>query len=266
MKTLFGILLFTLFFFSSFTNEDAPFIFKKALPIKASHFTIDKFGNIYTANDKILQKFDSAFKLLYTYSDLNTGKLQLIDASNPLKLLLFYPEFASVSILDSRLSLQVEIDLRSINILQPTAICYSYNENIWVFDMQDFQLRRIDKRLKINNESGNLTQILGYSPHPDFMLEANNWLYVNNPESGILVFDIYGNYYKTIPIKDLHAFQIYNDQIFYTQEKHIGIYNLKKLFDREIQVPPNNDGFNSAFIDKNFLYILKEDSIKIYSY
>ena len=212
MKTIIGICFFTLFIFSSFTDEDPPFILKKTFSIKASHFTIDKFSNIYIANDKTLQKYDSAFKLLYSYSDLNTGKLQLIDAGNPLKLLLFYPEFASISILDSRLSLQVEIDLRSIHILQPTAICNSYNENIWVFDLQDFQLRRIDKRLIINNESGNLTHILGYSPHPDFMMESNNWLYVNNPESGILVFDIYGNYYKTIPIKDVHSFQIFEDQ------------------------------------------------------
>ena len=260
---LFPFICFLLF---ASMATDRPFTLKKSFPIQTTHFTVDKFGNIYTASDKLLQKYDSAFHLLYSYSNLNTGKLQSIDAENPLKLLLFYPDFAKITILDSRLSVQAEIDLRALQMLQPTAVCSSYNENLWIFDLQDFQLRRIDKNLSINNESGNLIQILGYTPHPNFMLESNNWLYVNNPKTGILVFDIYGTYYKTIPIEHIQSFRIFKDQLTYLKNNEIGIYHLKKFTESKFPIPSGNQDILSAIIGEKDLYILTKDSVKIYSY
>ena len=89
------------------------------------------------------------------------GKLYNIDVTNPLKPLLFYKDFSNVVVLDRFLANRTSLNLRQFNILQPSAIGLSYDNNIWVFDVFDSKLKKIDEAGNIcPNRSG---QILGAS-------------------------------------------------------------------------------------------------------
>jgi hypothetical protein len=102
MKQLLKILLFFLPVFTGswcYAQKDTSFILNKTIPGDFSYFTVDNLENVYLVNNnsnqlkKITGEGDSAgvFNNVRKY-----GKLFSIDATNPLKLLLFYKNFATL--------------------------------------------------------------------------------------------------------------------------------------------------------------------------
>jgi hypothetical protein len=150
--------------------------------------------------------------------------------------------------------------------VQPTLIFNSNNEGYWIFDLQDFQLKKIDLNLQVKFESGNISQATGDSIIlPDFLLEADNSVYLNNPSSGILVFDLYGTYYKTIPIRNLESFQVIGDELLYVANNKLISFHLKKLEEKEILLPPH-DPLIQARIEPKELFLLTTASLNFYSF
>ena len=128
-------------------------------------------------------QFDPKGKPLANYSETNLGSLQNVDAGNPMKILLFYPDFAQLIILDSKLSPQSTINLRTLTINQPIVACNSKEDGYWVYDREDDQLKKIDLSLQIVQQSGNITQQVGYQIQPTSMTEENGLVYINNPSN-----------------------------------------------------------------------------------
>ena len=261
MKYLFSI--FLIITLSSFQPEDYELV--RSIPFSGAVFTTDNLGNAYVIAENQLLQFDPKGRPKANYSENNIGALRSVDASNPLKILLFYSDFAQIQILDSKLSLQSTIDLRPMGFIQPTLICNSNNEGYWIYDAQDFQLKKIDLNLQVNVESGNITQAIGYNVDPNFLVEANNYVYLNDPASGILVFDLYGTYYKTIPFKHLSAFQIIADELLYANQNKLISFNLKKLEEKEILLPAHDSLVNSR-IERKELFLLTSASLNFYSF
>jgi hypothetical protein len=261
MKSILSIL--SLIFLSSFHPGDYTFL--KSIPFANAAFTTDHLGNAYVIAENQLFRFDSNGKPEATYSENNLGALRFVDASNPMKILLFYPDFMQINILNSRLALQSTISLRPIGINQPGLICNSGIDGYWVFDRQDFQLKKIDLNLQVKFESGNISQNLGYDIQPNFLVEADNYIYLNNPATGILVFDLYGTYYKTIPVKDLFSFQVIADELLYVSKNKLISFHLKRLEEKEILLPPH-DSLVSARIEPKELFLLTTASLNFYSF
>ena len=71
----------------------------KKLPLKGATFTTDQFGNYYDVNDVEIKKFNLKGELQYTYSNNLLGKISNIDASNPLKIIVYFRDFTKILIL-----------------------------------------------------------------------------------------------------------------------------------------------------------------------
>ena len=70
-----------------------------------------------------------------------------------------------------------------------TLACSSFNNGFWVYSPVNFELRRLDEILTQTVQTFNLNQITGIDIHPNFMVEHQNWMYLNNPTSkdGLLI-------------------------------------------------------------------------------
>lgn len=257
----------------------------KTVEIRANTMTTDNLKNCYVINTtNELTKISSEGLLLNTHSGATYGKLTHVDVSNPLELLLLYPNFSYIIVLDKTLSFIREIDLKSVGINRVAAICASGDHNIWVFDEQAYQIVKIDNTTRksfayenIDNigeeeirsnvilRSDDLSQLIDQSLRPNFMLEQGKWLYVNDPQHGILVFDIYANYFKIIPIKGLTDFQIRHDLIYYYNDGKFQTYNLKTFETQDIALPQSED-LKMVRIEKNRLYLLGKNQLDFYKY
>src|SRR6185369_10870929 len=67
---------------------------------KANSMAVDNFGSFYTASDHAVLKFSSDGKFQNRYEEFKYGKIGMIDVSNPMKMLVFYPDFMTVVTLD----------------------------------------------------------------------------------------------------------------------------------------------------------------------
>ena len=147
---------------------------------------------------------------------------------------------------------------------QPVLACRAYNTGVWMFDQLLYKLYRLTLSLVEVQSTGNLTQILGYKLQPNFMMEYNNTLYVNNPKTGILVFDQFGTYTKNIAIKNLERFQVTEKAIFYIENEQIKKYTFQNLEIESLPLPESS--IKSLSVDKNRLFIINGSDLKIYDY
>lgn len=230
-----------------------------------SFVTTDKLGNTFVIIGNQVLQFDPNGKPLTNFSKSNIGSLRSLDASNPMKIMLFYPDFAQLVILNSKLAEQATINLRTAEINQPIVACNSENGGFWIYDNDDDQLKKLDLNLQIIFQSGNLTQTLGYKVQPRFILESGGYVYMNDPENGILIFDLFGTYFKLLPFKGLKSFQVVDQNILFVKSNKLFRYDSKVAVEEEVLLPPHDSVLN-ARIEGQQLYLLTSDSLNFYSF
>jgi hypothetical protein len=96
----------------------------------------------------------------------------------------------------------------------------------------------------------------------NYMREYQNMLFVNDANSGILVFDNFGNYKKKLPFSGLSFFGFQDNELYYVSKSGIHFFNLYTLAARSVLLPGNTIPefvlvFNTriAIFSKNSLYI-----------
>lgn len=225
--------------FVSFRISD--FVLLTTIPGNYFFMTTDNLGNVYTVQGCEFKKYSPEGMLLKSFSDKSHGSIFFADVSDPMKILLFYHDFRKIIFLDNTLSQNGDvIELDKLELMQPLLTCSSYENGFWVFDQQDFQLIRFDKNLQRTNNSGNIVQLTGVDIRPNYLIEINNMVYLNNPETGILVFDKYGTYSKTLHFKNLSSFQIIDDNLVYATESQLIEYNFKTFAQKSSTLPEKN--------------------------
>lgn len=240
----------------------------KVIETKANYITSDYLGFVYLINDDQISKHDKSGVLIGSFSDKTLGSITLVDASNPLRILVFYKDFGKILFLDDVLGpIGSSISLEALALDLSTLCCTSNNDGIWFYDTQGFQLKRLDRNLQLTHASGYINQITGFDINPNFLVEYNSYVYLNNPETGILVFDMYGAYYKTVPLKGLERFQLSGDNIFYYQDSLLKSYNQKTFEEYDMQIPSDEVAPISVRYEKQsrLLGILKENKIELYN-
>lgn len=231
---------------------------------KAEYIAIDNLNNIYSVNQSELDKYDSEGKFQFRYSDKQLGNIGSLDVTYPLRPLLLYIDLNYTVLLDNTLSNnRGRTNLMDHDIGLATAACASVENHFWFFDMMNFSLIRTDDNFLPVRKTGNLSQLLGIELQPTFMVEFANKLYMNNPETGILVFDVFGTYIKTIPIKGLDHFQVFDNEIVYFEDAQLVRYNPMIFQSRIIEIPMSCE--MAYFNGKNRIILKQKDEIVVLS-
>ncbi|MEE4258101.1 MAG: hypothetical protein V2I47_13770 [Bacteroidales bacterium] len=240
----------------------------RAVNAKGDFIRSDELGNVFLVDDNQLIKYNSEGRKLHSYTNLYSGDITFVDTHDPFKILLYYRSFGQVEFLDHTLSLaSSSIDLNSLGLSLATLVCASYQGAFWVYDPMNFELVRISAGLEVSERTGNLVQVTGLSPEPNYLLERDNFLYLNDPETGIMMFDKYGTFYKTIPVKGLNSFQVFNNRIIYTEGEEIFIYDIKLNELSSASLPAGNKKSVSLCLslDPQMLFVLQEEKLIYYN-
>jgi len=232
---------------------------------KANVLTLDNFGNFYTVANNRIEKYSKEGKLLFPYEEFRYGKVGMIDATNPMKLIVYYPDFMTIVTLDRFLSPLNTYNLFSMGYQNVTAVASSADGRIWFYDNVDFKLKKIDEFGKVFRESQPLNIILSQTPNPNFIQERDNRVYVNDPELGILIFDLFGSYAKTIPIKGLKKFQVLQDQIVYFENNQLNAYQPLTFELKTLPLPDTTDLVH-VVIEKDVIGLLKKNKVEFFAY
>ncbi len=265
-KTKFVIVLMLLLTVYSLSSAVAQnFLFKSEVSTDATIATIDKFGNCYLASRNKLLKYSPSGEFLYPYEEFRYGAIGSVDVTNPLKIVVFFPDVMKAVTLDKFLSPLTVYDFLQLGYPTVSAVCGSTDGRIWYFDNIRMQLKKIDETGRVLREGQPLNAILAKTPVPNFLLEYDNMVYMNDSSQGIFVFDVFGSYKKTIPVKGLTKFQALAQTIIYSDKQNLNAYDMLSFGTRTLELPAHETDLLQAVIGKEVMLMLEPGTAKFYS-
>lgn len=223
-----------------------------------SFFTIDDLNQIYTLDvSNQLTKFNIDGESLFKYSNNEMGTPTIIDVANPLNILMFYPDYQIALTLTRTLSESAEYDLFGPETLEVTAACLSIENRLWVFDASNYRLKLIDVRGNSIEESDDLSLYFDAPPVITQMEAHQGYIYANVPDSGIVLFDNYGQFDKEIPISEIDHFQFFKTRLIYQKENELKELDLYTLKERTLNLPFKIEDGQYVKLKNNYIFRLK---------
>lgn len=268
MKQFFLNIFFLAFSYHLSAQSDTAFRFIKTIAGDITSFAVDDLDNIYLLNSKNqLKKLNANGDSVAIFNDVKRfGKASLIDVSNPLKVLLYYKDFATVIVLDRFLNLKNTIDLRKQNIFQVKTIGQSYDNKIWLYDDLENKLKKIDEDGKMLFETPDFRLLFDESLSPQSITDADQNIYIYDSAKAVYVFDYYGSLKNKILISGWHNFKVAGKYIFGSANNKLFRYDIKTFRIDEWKMPDELYRSQSFNFSVSRLYALKKDRIEIYSF
>lgn len=242
---------------NTLAQNDSLFVPGMSINGSFDYFTTDNLDNLYLVNSSgQLKKFGQRGDSLACFNNIRQyGKLSSIDASNPLKLLLYYGNFGNIAILDRFLNVRNSINLRKKGIFKVTAVATSYDNNIWLYDEGDSKLKKIDENGDVLMESTSFGLLFDSIPTPVQLVDHEGYVYLYDPAKGFYIMDYYGAAKNRIPFLEWKYTDVFGKYMYgfgsnclYRYEP--GSYNLKEYhlpayFNDALQVKA---GFNKIYV------------------
>ncbi|MEL6720508.1 MAG: hypothetical protein AAFP82_17510, partial [Bacteroidota bacterium] len=139
----------------------------QSIPTAAKSIHLDQLHQLYFVTlDNRLLKIDAKGEQQFEYSNSLLGDITLVDVTDPLNIAIYYADYQTLVLLDRNLTELQIISLFELGFGQVTAIGISNNQNIWLYDENDFKLKRINRQGKVVLESGDLSMNIGQSIQP----------------------------------------------------------------------------------------------------
>jgi hypothetical protein len=231
-------------------------------------FTVDNLGNIYTLNkDNQLKKLSAAGDSLAVFNDVRRyGKISSIDASNPLKVLVYYREFTTIIELDRYLNIINTVDLRKLNILQAKAVGLAYDNNIWVYDELDAKLKRVADDGSLVDQTADFRQLFDSVPDPVVIRDQGGLVYLYDPLKGVYAFDHYGTLKTHLILPGWQDFDVIDKSLLGRDGDKFYKYQLGTLNMQEEPIAAEYQGALRIRITPTVIYVLKKTGLEIYSH
>lgn len=242
------------------TSRDAP-------PTKATYNTdayIDRLGRVYLLkSDNAVEVMPTTLQTSYVFANNRRGAISDIDVTNPLKVIVYYQPYREIVLLDNTLSEVSEINLDQLGYEDVKAVAVANDNNIWIYDQARYQLIKIDEAGQEIETSINLVELGLSSLSPRDIMEAGNRVYVTDPNLGIVLFDNFGQYIKTLPIKGVEAVYVKKGSMIYESAGQLYYYDdrLINAVSRPIDLDAHRPYVKAIPTAVDFLIVYR-DSVK----
>ena len=260
-----SISFFLLLHFVATSQSDSTLLqwsLQATIQVPVTHLTTDKVHQVYVITpDNILIKYSPDGKELFRYSNTRMGILQSIDVTDPFQLLLFYPDYRTVQVLDRTLSpvSKWQFDEEDVR-----AIAMSSDNNLWIYDYWTGQLKKVDRNNNVLHSSPLLSALLRDNTSPTQLSERDNFLYALFPGKGILRFDRYGQWVNTLPVLPQADFQVADQQLFYREGACLMAFHLTTLLTTAFLLPEREHKGKEVRLEGNYLFCTDEVGVRVY--
>jgi len=231
-----------------------------------SNFEVDNPGNIFLINNagqikKLSINFDSVG--LYN-NEKQYGNITSVDATNPLKILVYYNDFTTTVLLGRFLEVRNVIDLHRVGILQLKCITQSYDNNYWLYDEWDRKIKKINEYGKVLLESADFSVLFKKIVTPSYLIDSNGLLYLYDHRRGWLVFDHYGalkNKYDLVGWTDV---QVSGKNLTGRDLAYFYLFNPESLLFRKIKLNITLNNITKIINRSNRWFILRNNCLEVY--
>lgn len=240
----------------------------KQIPGKFTNFTVDNLGNLYVVTpSNQIKKLNKNLDSVTVFNEIKRfGEIDIIDVSNPLKILIYYKSIATIVIVDRFFNIKNVIDLRKLGIVQVSQVALSYDNRIWIFDELEAAIKKIDDFGNVLQTSADLRVVFNKAPYPTFMHDDNGILYLYNQQEGWFLFDYYGALKNKFSYTGWQNVQVYNSVIMGNKQNTILLLNSQSILEQEQKTNILLSSYNKWLkVNHTVLYALNEQGIDIYT-
>jgi hypothetical protein len=184
-----------------------------------------------------------------------------MDVSNPLRILLFYPDFGTILLLDRMLKPIDVIDLRRLSMVQVSAVATSYDNQCWVYDDQEARLRKLDGQGRVLLESPDLRMLMDEVPHPVFLSDQQGMVSMYDPLRGLYLFDLYGAFQQRIPLDGCTDIRVAGKVFEGRCDGLLMRYDLKTGRTSNLSVPVSHPYIRQIVFQNAGLYVMDKEGI-----
>lgn len=257
------MLLISILWNSKVFAQDFQFIAR--IDTVAKIATVDNLGNLFVvtpANE--LLKFNPKGDFLWNYTNKSYGEIAQLDVTDPLRVILYYPAYQQVVVLNNNLSEISKYTFNQNPELQISLIASANNNGFWAYDQINRELRKLTNYFVDDLKSGNIYQRNGFDMQANFMLTDDQQVYINDTIAGIRIFDRFGNFIKTAVVYPKADFEVNDDEIYFTQANQLMRYNYQTFNLKEVPLP-DSVVFKKASLRFNRLIILREKDLTLWA-
>lgn len=267
LKTTLLLLFFVAFFYSNATDSTIRYTLVKTINGLFKDFTIDPLGNIFVVNkNNQVKKYNVQFDSIAQFNDIKRyGNISLIDASNPLKILLYFNHYNTILITDRFLNVRNTIDCRKQNILKATVIATSFDNNVWIFDELDATLKKINDEGKIIFKTADCRLLFEDFCNPQKIIDANGSIYLYCDKNGWIVLDYYGtlqHQYKLINWEDV---QVINKILIGRVANKLVLSKPNELFEKSLTTNIELKNCIKLIQQKDKIFVLTKQGMEVYA-
>ena len=239
-------------------------LFKKNDSLNCRYFATDPLNNIYVVTPKNdLLKYDQQGFFESQYANRRLGRLAVVDGTSPFKVVLWYPDFQTILLMDAAVNPIVTLNLNDIGVGRAAAVAFGDDGNLWIFDGTTNKLLRFAVEApSVRLVESSLLSVNGLQPSG--MTVRGNVVYMNVPTRGILTFDRFGKLLRTLDIRNAETFQVIDNQLFFKQNNQLSRFHLQTLTTTLVKLPDGVKGEQQMRLERNRLFVQRGGSIDIY--
>lgn len=268
MKKLTLILIAALLSMTTIAQTDTSFKYLKSIKGDIIAFTVDNIDNIYLlSSTNQIKKLNANGDSVAVYNNVKRyGQATLMDVSSPLRIIIYYRDFATIVVLDRFLNEVNTIDLRKQNIFQAKAAGLSFDNKIWVYDEVENKLKKVDETGKLIQETPDFRQLFDSAPSPEKIFDQDKFVYLYDSTQGVFVFDYYGSLKNKLLIQGWNNFRAAGKYLFGSKGNKLLRYDIGNFRIDEWEMPPQLQSAKAFSFSLTRLYTLKQDEIEIYNF
>lgn len=260
------IFLLCSFYINFLAAQSLVLSFEKEVPIEeVAAVSMDRNGYFYLADfNGNVRKLNAEGVEIYKFSPDKPGIATNLESWQTLRTLVFYADFQEYVFLDRFLNSSPLYNIEQAGFGFVSLLTLSEDNQLWLFDNEnisltkyDYNTNQITLRAPINN------YVISENNNLNFLKTYQQQLFLNDKLTGILVFDIFGNYIKTLPYPGLDYFNFYKNSIYFIKENNIVLIDLYSLSQREITLPDEKP-YAFAFVQDDHVVLIDKKAMSFY--
>ncbi len=263
-KFFFFFLIILLFQYKPCIGQEYKLIAK--IDTLAKLATADNFGNFFivSTQNEVL-KFNAKGELLWNYTNKTFGNISEIDVTDPLRVILYYPAFQQIIVLNNNLNEISRFSFNNSPNQQITLVASANNNGFWIYDQLNRELKKLTNNFTDDLKSGNIYQRDGFDMNANYMINDNQYVYINDLGNGVRIFDRFGNFFKTAVINVQTSFSVTDNVIIYQKGADLYSYNYLSFEDKKIKTPAVSESAK-MILTNNRLLILTEKGLTLWAF
>lgn len=273
-KLLFILLTLCLFYKIQAQTTDSTWLTDRAwqeeqlfIPGVFSQMDVDALGNIYVMENKSIKKYNSSGQTIGVFNDVKRlGQPTTFDVSNPLKTIVFYKSYGTIVVLDNMMTQRVTLNTRRFQFLNVVAAAVSYDNELWIFDEQDYKLKKITEQGRLLMESNDLRLFVSFPIKVKRIFDVDPFIYLQDEENGLVVLDKYGAFQKVIPFVKVQNITFASPYIYGYDGRELKRYHALTTMTDTYSITDKWANIKTAYAHSTGLYLLDDTGVHLYKY